>query len=743
MLDREKMATIAAWAGLPAGLALSSVLGNAVGHMAAAPLWRMLSKLPMVNPSAEGVAGFTIAAATAAAPLVLMPVVRTLQRDGTLPSWASAPVGMAVAGAGVGHFVGAVKPLLMAGAAMPVVISQIGLAPAIVAAASCVAGLIVSGAPSRKGKKVKRDPHGPWQADWLPMREARKIMSHRDGLILGEACVPSDEPHKVGISPLLRMKPKGHILSAAGSGAGKGISVVVPNCLGWGGPLVVHDPAAETLPIVRAHREGMGRIVRVVSLGADTDGVNVLEWLDPEAKTFTADVRTVVSWLDHGENGGDGGDESFNGLAKTLTTCLIMFVLTSPDIPEHDRHLLKVRQLGASPNLAELLRTITGMKGVARGAMANAAGMVLRTMQSEETFAGVSMHFDKLTSCLEGMEEILCGMVSDEKRFGLRDILVGDTDFFICLPPTLLASQPQVPRILLGALASCFLNNPARVEHDTLFVVDEMPRLGRMEILSTSRDIARKYALYVWAIVQDLGQVEEYYKKTGVRSWIASPAILQFFGVSDLETAEMLSKRCGDYTAIQESESKSKGRTTTSGSGSSSNTTSQNAQGTRVALIAPDEIMSLAVDKDGVPEEQLLILRGRRPLRCGLPKYFRRKEMAGLVKDNPYYRPPKGKLRAISSQQAVAAVYGAVLAVVATVTAASPLPLAPGDEVTTIARAELFSPDTGRSMGNAVNPGVAAIVVGMERPDHFVEVRFPTAQEMRALVSVEALEVVE
>lgn len=484
---------------------------------------------------------------------LLMPAVRTLQKDGTLPSWASAPVGLAMAGAGVGHLVGTVKPLLMAGTSMPVAIGHVGMAPTIAAAASCVAGLIAATPPSRKGKRVKRDPSGPWRADWLSMREARKIMSHKDGLILGEACVPSDEPHKIGISPLLRMKPKGHILTAAGSGAGKGISVVVPNCLGWGGPLVVHDPAAETLPIVRAHREGMGRTVRVVSLEADTDGVNVLEWLDPEAKTFTADVRTVVSWLDHGENGGDGGDESFNGLAKTLATCLIQFVLTSPDIPDHDRHLLKVRQLGASPNLSELLRTITGMKGVARGAMANAAGMVLRTMQSDETFAGVSMHFDKLTSCLEGMEEILCGMVAQENRFALGDILAGETDFFICLPPDMLDAQPQVPRILLGALATTFLRNLKRVEHDTLFVVDEMPRL----------------------------------------------------------------------------------------------------------------------------------------------------------------------------------------------TATSPLPLAPGDEVKTIARAELFSPDTGRSMGNAVNPGVAAIVVGMERSDRFVEVRFPIAQGIRALVSAEALEMVE
>lgn len=686
--------------------------------------------------------------ASSLAPLAMLPVVRLLQRAGTLPAWASAPVGLSVAAAGVGHYFGALRSLLLNGTALPAALAHAGVFPLVLGVASLIGGAVVAKPPRPPAGKgqVRRDPNGPWRANWWAMDEARRLLNDPSGLILGEACVPADQPDMIGRAPLLRWRPNGHLLTAAGSGAGKGISVVVPNCLGWAGPLVVHDPAGETLAIVRAHREGLGRTVRVVSINADTDGVNVLTWLDPMSKRFSIDVRTVVSWLDRGENGGTDEDSSFAGLSRTLCTALIMFVLTSETIPDSERHLLKVRELGASPNLRELLKTIVGVRDVARGAMANAASMVLTTMQSDETYAGVAMHFDKLTSCLEGTEEVLCGKVAPEKRFALADILRGDMDFFICLPSDVLESQPQIVRILLGALATLFLRNAERADHDTLFVVDEMPRLGRMQVLATARDVARKHALYVWAIVQDLAQLEEAFKKTGQRSWLASPAVLQFFGVNDFETAEMLSKRCGDYTAIQESESTSKGRTSNAGhgsSGSTSNTKSESSQPTRAALIPPDEILSLTVDENGTPEEQLLFVRGRRPLRCGLPKYFRRPEMAGLVAGNPYYRPTSAKGQGRNRRhQAMAAVYGAVLLGLAATAAVAPLPLLVGDEAVIVGDqpAPIFS--LGGQPLQTAPLGWRVRVTSLPRQDGYVGVTFydPQGNAWNALIRKEFLE---
>jgi len=47
--------------------------------------------------------------------------------------------------------------------------------------------------------------------------------------------------------------------------------------------------------------------------------------------------------------------------------------------------------------------------------------------------------------------------------------------------------------------------------------------------------------------------------------------------------------------------------------------------------MTPDEIMNMAVDEKGIPDEQLVFVRNREPLRCGMAKYFRRPEFNKLV----------------------------------------------------------------------------------------------------------------
>ena len=49
-------------------------------------------------------------------------------------------------------------------------------------------------------------------------------------------------------------------------------------------------------------------------------------------------------------------------------------------------------------------------------------------------------------------------------------------------------------------------------------------------------------------------------------------------------------------------------------------------------LIAPDELLQDA------RTDELFIIAGSRPIRCGRAIYFRRKEIEGRVEPNPFYR---------------------------------------------------------------------------------------------------------
>ena len=136
-----------------------------------------------------------------------------------------------------------------------------------------------------------------------------------------------------------------------------------------------------------------------------------------------------------------------------------------------------------------------------------------------------------------------------------------------------------------------------------------MPLLGKLPVFKTIRDFGRKYGVFLWGICQSLGQLEEIYGKEDTRAWLGVPEVIQIFGVNEYETAKMICDRSGDFTVVQESTGRSSGRSGREQSGSTSKT--NNRQGTKAALITPDEVLTLYVDENGVPDEQILFIRGR------------------------------------------------------------------------------------------------------------------------------------
>ena len=735
MLNPYLIRTMSAWS-----LGVVSLLLGYVGGPFGRYVDQPLASIPLLHflaPAAPSVAALFATA-------LVLPVIDIYRRNDTLPRWSFAPAGGAVLLIGAYNFFSIVD--FTSGLDPLTAIWRAGISVTLLGIVAIGLGamlLVVRPLPGTA--PVKSDPDGTWKAKWWDMREAAKVLSVAGGLILGEACIPSREKFMWGYAALLTALPDGHILSIAGSGAGKGVGIVVPNCLGRAGPIVVHDPAGETLAIVKEHRQRIGRTVRVVSINADTDGVNILSWLNPGARTFVGDVRTVVSWFDRGDDGGSDEDSSFGGLARTLCASLIMHVMTFSAIPPEQRTLKKVRELGCSQRLRDILMTMTSAEAsqIANGAMTNGANIVLRTMESAETYAGVNMHFDKLTQFIEGNEAILCGEgIAPGKRFKLSDILEGTTDFFICIPTDILDSTPQIARVLLGSLATMFLRQNKKAKFDTLFIVDEMPRLGHLKVLESARDTARKYALYLWAICQDIGQLKKAYGEEGFISWMASMAVKQFFGVNDLETAKYLSEYCGTYTALVESKgiSITNNMGSSAGSGGSSKNKSTNTQPVEVLLIAPSELISrMAKGKDRKTIEQLLLVRGEDPLRCGLVKYYVRPELLALASANPFFSATAAKRQLRRFGGPALAALGLLGVLVAGLLA--PIPLRSNDmaRVTEATRAYVQYSGNYRRIDD-IPSGTRLRIISEPRKDGFVEISvMADMQEIRALVPTSLL----
>ncbi|MEL0120529.1 MAG: type IV secretory system conjugative DNA transfer family protein, partial [Opitutae bacterium] len=128
-----------------------------------------------------------------------------------------------------------------------------------------------------RSKRQNRHLHG--SARWMKISEARKYLSN-GSLIVGE-CPRSVLQLGAKDPDLLRFDGSGHLLTVAGSGSGKSISVAIPNALSWTGSLVAHDPKGELARLCSRQRRNMGRNVAVIDPADPTsDTINLLETLD-------------------------------------------------------------------------------------------------------------------------------------------------------------------------------------------------------------------------------------------------------------------------------------------------------------------------------------------------------------------------------------------------------------------------------------------------------------------------------
>ena len=136
-----------------------------------------------------------------------------------------------------------------------------------------------------------------------------------------------------------------HLMTVAGSRAGKGVSTVIPNLIEYPGSLLVIDPKAENADRTRNRRlNGLGQQVFVL----DPFGIsryqsaafNPLSMIDPEADTAVDDAALVAEALVIQE---EGPGRHFSSAARNLLRGLILHVCTN-EAPEC-RHLPRVRQL--------------------------------------------------------------------------------------------------------------------------------------------------------------------------------------------------------------------------------------------------------------------------------------------------------------------------------------------------------------------------------------------------------------
>ncbi|PRD43553.1 Ti-type conjugative transfer system protein TraG [Phyllobacterium phragmitis] len=482
----------------------------------------------------------------------------------------------------------------------------------------------------------KRAIHG--EANWMTLNEARRLFPQTGGIVIGEGYrVDNDSVADRGFraddretwgaggrSPLLCFDASfgsTHGLVFAGSGGFKTTSVTIPTALKWGGGLVALDPSNEVAPMVIAHRRAAGRHMHVLDPKSAETGFNVLDWIGRFGGTREEDVVAVANWVvtDTGRSTSIR-DDFFRASALQLITALIADVCLSGHTEKEDQHLRQMRAnlSEPEPKLRERLQRIYD-NSESDFVKENVAPFIAMT---PETFSGVYANAVKETHWLSYPN--YAALVSGSS-FATDDIADGKTDIFVNLDLKTLEAHPGLARTIIGALLNAIYNRNGEVKGRTLFLLDEVARLGYLRILETARDAGRKYGISLLLLFQSIGQMRETYGgRDATSKWFESASWVSFAAINDPETADYISRRCGNTTVEVDQLSRSSQM-----SGSSRTRSKQLAAR---PLILPDEVLRMRSD------EQIVFTAGNAPLRCGRAIWFRRGDMKAVTGQNRFHR---------------------------------------------------------------------------------------------------------
>lgn len=338
----------------------------------------------------------------------------------------------------------------------------------------------------------------------------------------------------------------GHLLTVAGTRAGKGVNLILPNLLTPGrfnGSWVVIDPKGENAAIsARVQREAGRKVVILNPWNLlDLGGVayNPLDLLKSDRLNLSDDVQLIAEGIVPMKAEGD--NDHFNSRARTYIAGLLMHLMTAA--PTEDRHLGTIWKWLRLDNekwidlLADMSVNDDPNAGEIVQATANEIASLMK--QGEREYASIISTAQKFTDFLKSPAMRDCLSISQD--FHSHDLADGNTTVYVIIPADRLKTHSQWLRLVVTSLMRSVIRNP---RNEVCFLLDEFYALGFLSEIEIALGAYAGYGIHVWAILQNLVQLQDLYGKNW-ENFLSSCSVRHFFNVSDNTTAEYISKMFG------------------------------------------------------------------------------------------------------------------------------------------------------------------------------------------------------
>jgi type IV secretion system protein VirD4 len=351
----------------------------------------------------------------------------------------------------------------------------------------------------------------------------------------------------------LRDPSETHVLLFGPNGSGKMTRVLAPNLLRLQDrSIFVIDPKGELAAITAQHRRNMGDEVIVINPfnvvvkdfpGYDdlkSSGFNPMMTLNCKLPSFNADASRIAEALIKTES---QTQPYFDNAARELVAALIMYVAFDASMRNFTPTLGMVRAILSDD--ARLKQVSENIESLRNGAPESLHGMINKAAQFRDIIG------DSMRGVLSTAREQLKFLDDVEIR---RDLSGNGVDFreakkrpvtvYMILPGDDVLRHARWLRLIVVSALTAMMRPRRKGEPRVLFMMDEFPALGHMEIIEATWALVRGYGIQMMPVFQDLGQLERIYGKAA-DSFIANAGAIAHFPPNDPKTAQWIIDRAG------------------------------------------------------------------------------------------------------------------------------------------------------------------------------------------------------
>ncbi len=448
-------------------------------------------------------------------------------------------------------------------------------------------------------------------ARWASERDLR-----RGGMLSGSGLILGRTPRRGKRISLSRYT---HVSVTAPTGAGKGVSFVIPALLTYTrGSVFVFDPKGELFFATAAARRAMGQRVYVLdpfhvcTAPGTGDCFNPLDCL-PSDSTLVDEARAMANAMV--VRPPDGDKEPFwNDSAVMFLTAMLTATLSF--MKGELRTLGTVREMMTDPEIYQ--GTIAKLQEMG-GIPARLANQLSKLSESAKTLADVTSTANTHAAFLDS-EPV--SRILESSTFSAEVLLQPGSTIYFVLPVEQLEAQRGFLRLIVSTLLRHIMRFGVKRGGETLFLLDECFSLAGLDALAQALVMGRGKGIRLYTFWQSAEQAQAAFKKTP--NLVADNSDAQiYFGVNGYATAELVSKMLGNWTMLLETANvcDSGGKSSASGgmhgptfqsSWSSSRNFSEHAR----PLLAPSEILQLS------GERFIAFIRGVPPLLGRRIKYY-------------------------------------------------------------------------------------------------------------------------